>query len=661
MEKLKSGFQNMRSSIPSRWLQAMFILGIFVIFTLVFFPVYQILGPTVGAFIAIPMLIASWILGLWGGLLVGLLAIPFVMLLYAFVDYTSLVSWPGFLVALIMSAAVGLMRDLSKRLRREISERKRAEDARDRLFDLPSILIMVAGPDGMIKNVSSGWQDVLGYSADEMVGKYFFDFIHSDDMPESKEGTEQVAGGETVQYFENRYRHKDGVYRTLAWSASADPGTGLNYGVAQDITERKQAEYQVRKHGAVLEAINRVFLETLTCESEEDVAATCLAVAEELTGSKFGIIGELNQVGLFDTYAISNPGWDACKMPGSEATRVIKNMEIRGIDRSVLRDGESRIVNEPASHPDSIGTPEGHPPITSFLGVPLKMSGKTIGMIGLGNKASGYDQDDQEAVETLAVAFVEALMRKRREEMIESYSARLERSNRDLQDFAYVASHDLQEPLRKVIAFGDRLVADYEEALDETGRDYLERMRDASKRMQTLISDLLAFSRVTTKGKPFTPVDLSIVAQDVVSDLEYRIEQTGGQVAIDPLPMVEADPTQMHQLLQNLVGNALKFHQADRQPVIKISGNSGDDRTCRIIVDDNGIGFEPKFTERIFQPFQRLHLRREYEGSGMGLAICRRIAERHGGDITAKSTPGEGATFIVTLPLQQQTGEHGHG
>lgn len=420
-----------------------------------------------------------------------------------------------------------------------------------------------------------------------------------------------------------------------------------------NIVQRRQIQTRIVRQSALIDAINSVFLETLTSESQEDVAATCLQVAEKLTGSKFGYIGELNPDGLFDTFAISNSGWDACKMPDTEAIRLIKNMEIRGIDRSTLLDGRSRIVNEPDSHPDSVGTPEGHPPITSFLGVPLKHFGETIGMIGLGNKSSGYDQGDQEAVETLAMAFVEALMRKRREEMIASYSARLKRSNRDLQDFAYVASHDLQEPLRKVIAFGDRLVDKYGDVLDETGRDYLARMQNATHRMQNLINDLLAFSRVTTKGQPFTRVDLQVVAKEVITDLAYRIEETGGLVEVGDLPVINADATQMRQLFQNFIGNALKFHNDNEAPIVKISGMPMGNQNCQIVIEDNGIGFDPQFADSIFQPFQRLHGRGEYEGSGIGLAICRRIAERHGGKIVAKSTPSEGATFIITLPIHQ--------
>ena len=334
-------------------------------------------------------------------------------------------------------------------IHQDITERKQAKIERSTIFELPAILLMVAKPDATIVDISAGWKDIMGYSRDEMVGKSFLDFIHPDDLPSSQSGTEVVAAGEVMQYFENRYRHKDGSYRTLAWSATADPELGLNYGIAQDITKRQQAEDQARKQSAILNAINRVFREALTSETETAVAATCLAVAEEITNSKFGLIGELNPTGLFDTIAISNPGWEACKMPDSEATRLIRNMEIRGVDRAMLREGKSRIVNEPASHPDSVGTPEGHPPITSFLGVPLKQAGKTIGMIGLGNKESGYSQDDQEAIEVLSVAFVEAIRRKRAEKNIQNQIKNIS-ALREI-DMAITASLDLRVTMNVIL------------------------------------------------------------------------------------------------------------------------------------------------------------------------------------------------------------------
>jgi light-regulated signal transduction histidine kinase (bacteriophytochrome)/CheY-like chemotaxis protein len=240
----------------------------------------------------------------------------------------------------------------------------------------------------------------------------------------------------------------------------------------------------------------------------------------------------------------------------------------------------------------------------------------------------------------------------------------LAHSNAELEQFAHVASHDLQEPLRKIISFGDRLKDKYSETLTPQGCDYLERMQKAAQRMQSLIEDLLTLSRITTKAQPFVSVDLAQVAQEVLSDLEVRIEQTGAKVEVGELPTLDAEPLQMRQLLQNLISNALKFHKKTEPPKIRIysqllnsaqqqpAGNSRRSMLYQILVQDNGIGFDEKYLSSIFNAFQRLHSRSEYEGTGMGLAICRKIVERHNGSITATSSPGKGSTFIVTLTTQ---------
>jgi signal transduction histidine kinase len=275
---------------------------------------------------------------------------------------------------------------------------------------------------------------------------------------------------------------------------------------------------------------------------------------------------------------------------------------------------------------------------------------------------------------------------KESDKKLQHYTAELERSNRELQDFAYISSHDLQEPLRKVIAFGDRLKMKYSEILGGDGLDYLDRMNNATGRMQALINDLLAYSRVTTKAKPFKPTNLKEVVSQIVVDLENRISQTGGRVEIGDMPIIDADKTQMFQLFQNLIANALKFHKTGEAPVVTVKSRlipphpplekgetkvtpplekggillspplkKGDEGGFyEIIVEDNGIGFDEKHLDRIFKPFERLHGRKEYEGTGMGLPICSKIVKRHGGDITAKSSPNKGSAFIVTLPERQK-------
>jgi signal transduction histidine kinase len=229
----------------------------------------------------------------------------------------------------------------------------------------------------------------------------------------------------------------------------------------------------------------------------------------------------------------------------------------------------------------------------------------------------------------------------------------LQRSNAALDEFASVASHDLQEPLRKILSFGDLLSTSAGPALEGNAREYLARMLSAAARMRTLISDLLLYSQVTTRVQPFVSTDLARIAREVIADLETAIAESGGRVEVGALPVIAADPLQMRQLLQNLLGNSLKYRRKDTPPVVRLSCSSPDAQYCAITVTDNGIGFNEKYAGKIFGMFVRLHGRAQYEGSGIGLALCRRIVERHGGTIAATSTVGNGATFTVTLPVTQ--------
>jgi len=280
--------------------------------------------------------------------------------------------------------------------------------------------------------------------------------------------------------------------------------------------------------------------------------------------------------------------------------------------------------------------------------------------------------------------FKDITERKQTEEALARKAAELARSNAELEQFAFVASHDLQEPLRKIQAFGDRLKTRCDTVDLGDGRTYLDRMQNAAARMRTLIDDLLTFSRVISRTQPFAEVNLATVAREVLADLEVRIERSGATVEVGELPVIEADPLHMRQLFQNLIGNALKFHEPGAKPVVKIAAKISDKQSelsetaiirrrvlngeksvteqwCELTVQDNGIGFDEQYLDRIFAVFQRLHGRHEYEGTGIGLAVCRRIVDRHSGMITAKSKPGAGATFVVQMPVRQarKTGSTG--
>ena len=311
-------------------------------------------------------------------------------------------------------------------------------------------------------------------------------------------------------------------------------------------------------------------------------------------------------------------------------------------DRFVMETGE-RILNRE----DAIKGPDGRDIWLQTTKVPLlDTGGKIIGLVGIAANISDRKAD---------------------EEQLRRFAAQLEQSNAELKNFASVASHDLQEPLRKIQAFGGRLRAKCAEQLGPKGLDYLERMEAAAQRMQVLIQDLLKLSRITSRALPFEECDLPAIALAVLGDLEVAIEQKNARVEIGKLPVIQGDPVQMQQLFLNLISNALKFQRPGETPVVTVSsrvftpteplvtGSTAGGPVCEITVHDNGIGFDACFAEQIFIVFQRLHTRTEYEGTGIGLAVCRKITDRHGGTIVAHSETSGGATFTITLPVKQPT------
>jgi signal transduction histidine kinase len=244
----------------------------------------------------------------------------------------------------------------------------------------------------------------------------------------------------------------------------------------------------------------------------------------------------------------------------------------------------------------------------------------------------------------------------------------LNRRNEELEQFTFIAAHDLQEPLRKILVFSSRMVSDYGDAIEEKGRDYIARMGKAVKRMQDLVGSLLLYSKMVNNPAPFRRIELREIVQDVLGSLEEQIEQAGLRLEVEDLPVIEADPHQIRWLFHELIQNALKF-RGKSNPTVTIRldepGKQASGREsapvpggmCRILIEDNGIGFNEQYLDRVFRPLQCLNKRCQYDGTGIGLTICRRIAERHGGSITAKSKPGHGATFIIILPEKQPSEE----
>lgn len=454
---------------------------------------------------------------------------------------------------------------------------------------------------------------LIGRPRAELIGKSDYDLF----APEEAaffQARDRLAFSQGSDETEEAHTDATGVTRTMLTGKTVftDSG-GRNFlvGIARDITSRKETEVQLRNSEAKYRALfNQIADPVLVFDRQTHLFLDFSESALRLYGYS---PEELRKMTPFDLH------------PPTEYAIVAERIR--------------------QSHPDE-----------PYVYTHLTRTGRRM-FVEILSRDIVY----QERPAFIAIVRDVTERRKHEEQML-AFTERLKTSNRELEEFAFVASHDLQEPLRKVQTFGDRLKMKYAERLDDTGRDYIERMQAATGRMQTLINDLLIWSRVTTKARPFVSVELNEVAREVVSDLEARIERTGGRVELGTLPELAADPTQMRQLLQNLIGNGLKFHRPDLPPVVSVRSEGIRDEAgsivqWRIEVADNGIGFEEKYLDRIFTIFQRLHGRDQYEGTGVGLAICRKIVERHGGTLTAHSQPEQGATFVCLLPAQQDHNE----
>jgi signal transduction histidine kinase len=293
--------------------------------------------------------------------------------------------------------------------------------------------------------------------------------------------------------------------------------------------------------------------------------------------------------------------------------------------------------------------------ITSMMDLPIRSQGRVVGIlchehIGPPREWSVSEQEFAASVADVVALSLEASERRRTEETLRQTTEELRKSNKELESFAYIASHDLQEPLHKIAGFSERLIDLQGKNLDPQGRDYLERINRAAHGMRELINDLLLYSRVTLRNKAFEEVDLHHLLLEVRSDLELRLNEVNGTLEIGPLPTIQADRTQMRQLFQNLISNALKFSHRSRPPRVVVQNNPSPAHCVTLSVADNGIGMEEEFLSEIFKPFYRLHGKADYEGSGIGLALCEKIVKHHGGSISVESKKGEGSVFKVTLP-----------
>ena len=416
--------------------------------------------------------------------------------------------------------------------------------------------------------------------------------------------------------------------------------------VFKDISERKYAD----------EVLRRIVVGTSAATGDEFLKSLVKNLATSL-GVKFAYIGEWDkkQSGKVHALAVWAEG------------KLTENLEysLEGTPCANVQMGKT------CYYPDNIQAlfPKDHilteMGIESYLGVPVfDREKKCAGLLVVMHDRKMPEKLNPEAITQVFANRIEAELERHKAEMkLEKYlanlenlvskrTADLEKSNQNLSEFAFIASHDLQEPLRKVSMFGD-ILGELNQDLDERSRDYISRMQNATLRMHDFINDLLIFSKLSTEDHIFNPINLNKILEETLSVMEAEISESGGTIKVGTLPDIDADPVQLHQLFQNLISNALKYRKKDVSPFVNIYSQGNYNGNVTINFEDNGIGFDEKFTDKIFQLFQRLHGKNEYEGTGIGLAICKKIAEHHNGVITVNSTLGVGSNFKVVLPKKQ--------
>jgi len=415
--------------------------------------------------------------------------------------------------------------------------------------------------------------------------------------------------------------------------------------IRDEIEQRKKMEEQLLKEMTATAAVVNDMLrgEADDTETEHRVLGACL----ESTDSTYGMIGVINEQGQYDTTSYNSTTLQDCAFPEALTWKLSTGMTIRGIWGWPMLHGEALVCNDLKSHPDRVGFPQGHVPLHCYLGVPLKRDGNVVGMVAVANKPGGYTEVDKNYLVRLASVIGVSLQH--RQALIETkkISEELARSNKELQQFAYIASHDLQEPLRMVASYTQLLERRYKNKLDSDAKEFIQFAVDGAIKMKNLIDDLLTYSRVGARDTRFEPTDCSSPLGRAIDNLSVVIDENHAIITNDELPTVMVDALQITQLFQNLISNALKF-RSKQPPRIHISAKQKGNEWI-FSVQDNGIGIAPQYKDKIFMIFQRLHSEKDYTGTGMGLAICKRIMEHHGGRIWVESDGARGSTFYFTI------------
>jgi PAS domain S-box-containing protein len=491
---------------------------------------------------------------------------------------------------------------------------RESEERYRRTFELAGSGVAHIGLDRKFIRVNRRLCEILGYPEHELIVMTGRQISHPEDLDViNKERAKLYAGEIDHVRVEKRYLRKDGSTVWVAFSmvVERDAGGKPTYEIAifDDITERRRAEDAVRESEERFRSLTQLSSDWYWEQDAE-------------FGLKFMSRRMSERTGLNASAFIGRKRWDQPALNLSEADWAAHRAQLER--HEPFRDFEMERAN-----------PAGGSRWISVSGEPIFDSrGQFTGYRGVGSDITERKLAEAEL--------------KRAHDDLAQKAEELQRSNAELEQFAYVASHDLQEPLRMVSSYTQLLGRRYNDKLQGDAQEFMQYIVDGAARMKQLIEDLLAYSRVGTKGKEFQPVAVEAPLKKAITNLRAAIEESGAAVTWGPLPAVDADEMQLAQLFQNLMGNALKF-RGQRVPRIHVSALE-EGGEWQLTVADNGIGIEPQYFERIFMLFQRLHTMGEYPGTGIGLAICKKVVERHGGRIWVSSTPGEGSQFHFTLP-----------
>jgi len=534
------------------------------------------------------------------------------------------------------------------------TEAVRAEARFRSLIHATAQAVWVTQPDGGVAEDSPSWRAFTGQSREEYQGYGWLAVVHREDQERVRRGWQAARVIKQPYEVEMRVSRPDGTWAiTLSRAVPMLDAQGEVrewIGTSTDITAQRRAEETSRRleseqRARQLEALRAQVSEVL---SREDTPSRLMQACAEV------MVRNLTVLSLVQLWTFSREA-QALHLEGTAGLVVPLSVNPSRLELGqtlVGAVGQSRqplLVNELQADPRLRSRPWAEANgLVSFLGAPLLVRGHLVGVLAVYGQSS-LEEETLATLATVADAVAQGLERRRAEVSLQEHARELARSNEELQQFAYVASHDLQEPLRMVASYTQLLARRYKGKLDADADEFIHFAVDGVNRMQRLIQDLLAYSRVGTRGHEFKPLDSGQALNKALANLKTLVDETGATIIQGKLPQVMVDETQLTQLFQNLVGNALKFRGQTPPRVLVEAERQGNE--WRFTVEDNGIGIEPQYYERIFVIFQRLHGKEDYPGTGIGLAICKKIVERHGGRIGLDSQPGQGTTFWFTLPV----------